>query len=211
MSNLKDLSQLENLPMPSYLKAYLQDQLIKQAEVVTCCSQTVLKSKNYSSQRGQRNEGQFKIQQGVRKQSFWQKMYGLSGAYRALKYKAILLWLLLKNDGVPLFVKTSIITALGYLITPIDLIPDFLLGGLVDDGAVLAGVLKLANSYVTYGMEEEAERLCSQLFLYINQSYLCQLHLRFVQRSITLIAFQKDIASEQVLPQSVNIIKRVNP
>ena len=88
-------------------------------------------------------------------------MYGLSGAYRALKYKAILLWLLLKNDGVPLFVKTSIITALGYLITPIDLIPDFLLGGLVDDGAVLAWVLKLANSYVTYGMEEEAERRCS--------------------------------------------------
>ena len=95
------------------------------------------------------------------KQSFWQKIYGLSGAYRALKYKAILLWLLLKDDEVPLFVKTSIITALGYLITPIDLIPDFLLGGLVDDGAVLAWVLKLSNSYVTYGMEEEAERLCS--------------------------------------------------
>jgi uncharacterized membrane protein YkvA (DUF1232 family) len=95
------------------------------------------------------------------KQSFWQKIRTLSGAYRALKYKAILLWLLLKDDEVPFLVKTSIITALGYLITPIDLIPDFLPGGLIDDGAVLAGVLKLADSYVTSGMQEEAERMSS--------------------------------------------------
>jgi hypothetical protein len=30
MITLKDLSQLENLPIPSHLKAYLQDQLINQ-------------------------------------------------------------------------------------------------------------------------------------------------------------------------------------
>jgi len=95
------------------------------------------------------------------KKSFWQKISSLSGIYRELKYKAILLWLLLKDDDVPFAIKASIIAALGYLITPIDLIPDFLPGGLVDDGAVLAGVLSLANSYVTVEMEVEARAMSS--------------------------------------------------
>ena len=95
------------------------------------------------------------------KKSFWEKITNLSDTYTELKYKAILLWLLLKDDEVPILVKTSIIAALGYLITPIDLIPDFFPGGLIDDGAVIAGVLKLADSYVTYGMQEEAERMNS--------------------------------------------------
>lgn len=49
---------------------------------------------------------------------------------------------------VPIGTITAIISALVYFVSPIDLIPDLLPGGYVDDAAVIAACLKLIDSDV---------------------------------------------------------------
>ncbi|MFA5835219.1 MAG: DUF1232 domain-containing protein [Bacteroidota bacterium] len=51
-------------------------------------------------------------------------------------------WYSGKYTTIPTKTLILIIVALVYLITPIDLIPDFLPGGLIDDAAVIMWVLK---------------------------------------------------------------------
>ena len=63
--------------------------------------------------------------------------------------QALLLYVMLTEQDVPNWVKASIIGALGYLICPIDAVPDFLPGGYLDDLAVMAMVLAKINFYDT--------------------------------------------------------------
>ncbi len=52
-------------------------------------------------------------------------------------YSALLLFYALQNGKVPLKKRALAIAALGYFIAPLDFIPDIILGGLVDDVAVI--------------------------------------------------------------------------
>lgn len=90
---------------------------------------------------------------------FWNKVKSLTKVYQTLKEHAILLWLVLKEDDVPIAIKAAVIGALGYLISPIDAVPDILPFGLLDDGAVLSATLMLVESYTTESMRQKARNM----------------------------------------------------
>ncbi|WP_052383989.1 YkvA family protein [Litchfieldella xinjiangensis] len=89
-------------------------------------------------------------------QQFWKKLYSLPSGYRELRYRAKLLWYVLQDPLVPIALKASVVAALGYLICPIDAVPDFIPGGFLDDLAVITGLLKAVDAYVTPEMRETA-------------------------------------------------------
>jgi uncharacterized membrane protein YkvA (DUF1232 family) len=63
--------------------------------------------------------------------------------------KILLLFFCLQDKDTPRAVKLVLMGALGYLLLPIDLIPDALFGfGWLDDAAVIALALKFAGTYV---------------------------------------------------------------
>lgn len=81
-------------------------------------------------------------------------------ALRGLAERAVILYVLLRDPGTPGWAKASIVSALGYLICPIDAIPDILPGvGLTDDLAVLAALLGLLKQYVTPEIRAKARQL----------------------------------------------------
>lgn len=60
---------------------------------------------------------------------------------------ALILWFAFQSEATPLWVKSIILTAFVYLVTPVDAIPDWLPGGFTDDMAVvLAAALQIAAS-----------------------------------------------------------------
>ncbi len=64
-------------------------------------------------------------------------------------YGVLLLYYALNGGCLPLADKARVIGALGYFILPTDLIPDFLVGGFVDDWGALALVLYKIWDYIT--------------------------------------------------------------
>ena len=90
---------------------------------------------------------------------FWNKIRSLSKLYQTVKEQAILLWLVLKADDVPVHIKGTVLAALGYLICPIDAVPDFLPFGLLDDGAILSAALMIVEAYTTQAMRQKARNM----------------------------------------------------
>lgn len=82
-----------------------------------------------------------------------------------LIYKALLLYYVLVEDKVPIQVKTLITGALGYLILPIDLVPDYIIGlGFTDDLAAISFVLAQIEEYRTPSVERKAKELFKDIF-----------------------------------------------
>lgn len=80
---------------------------------------------------------------------FWEKVGKFakkSGI--SVVYAGILLFEVLKKPKVSSKDKAIIIGALGYFINPLDLIPDMIPGGFVDDLAALAYALKRVRTYI---------------------------------------------------------------
>jgi uncharacterized membrane protein YkvA (DUF1232 family) len=82
-------------------------------------------------------------------------------SHKALR-QILTLLVMLKSDQVPTWVKASIIAALGYLIFPFDVFPDFLPGGLLDDLAAIAVLLTEISIYQTKEMEQDVDKLMEQ-------------------------------------------------
>jgi len=62
---------------------------------------------------------------------------------------AFTLYVLLKESSTPLWAKTSIVGALGYLICPLDAVPDPIPGiGFADDLAIMALVISQLYAYI---------------------------------------------------------------
>ena len=73
-------------------------------------------------------------------------------------YAALLLYYVLLSKDVPLKEKGLIIGALGYLILPVDLIPDAIpVLGFTDDLAALAYAIHAVRSYVSPEIEVQAK------------------------------------------------------
>lgn len=97
---------------------------------------------------------------------FWKKM-----AKFALKigkpvvYDALLLYYLLKSPACPIQQKTLILGALGYLILPVDLIPDAIpVLGFTDDASALVAVIKVVKNNITPEIENQAREKLAEWF-----------------------------------------------
>jgi uncharacterized membrane protein YkvA (DUF1232 family) len=92
--------------------------------------------------------------------SFWNKIKGLfSKAGQELIEQALTLYYVMKAPDTPMAVKGSIVAALGYLISPIDAIPDVIpVLGYSDDLAVLTLVIYLIANHITPAIERQVQR-----------------------------------------------------
>lgn len=82
-----------------------------------------------------------------------------------LVYAALILYYTLQSKDVPLKDKAIIIGALGYLISPLDVIPDAIpIAGLGDDVAVLLYVLRKIKSDLTDDVKKRAYDKLSKWF-----------------------------------------------
>ena len=82
-----------------------------------------------------------------------------------LVYVALVLYYALQSDKVSVKDKAVIIGALGYLISPLDLIPDaFPIAGLTDDLTVLLYVVKKVWGDVSDDVKDKAKSKLSQWF-----------------------------------------------
>ncbi len=92
--------------------------------------------------------------------SFKEKVHSLpSSAGSKVLRQAMILYVLLKDKDAPKWLKTSIIGVLGYFIFPIDLIPDFLPGGYIDDLALMAGLVRQLCVYTTPEVMSQVDEL----------------------------------------------------
>lgn len=82
-----------------------------------------------------------------------------------LVYAALILYYSIDSDKVSFKEKAIIIGALGYLITPLDIMPDAIpLAGLSDDLGVLIYVLRKVWDYVDDEAKQKAKNKLSQWF-----------------------------------------------
>jgi len=82
-----------------------------------------------------------------------------------LVYAALILFYTLQSDKVSVKEKALILGALGYLISPIDVVPDAIpIAGLSDDLAVLIYVLKVVWTDIDPEIKERAKAKLRQWF-----------------------------------------------
>ncbi|MCQ6280769.1 YkvA family protein [Bacillus sp. EB600] len=90
-------------------------------------------------------------------ESFWDKVkkYGKKAGVSVV-YVALLLFYTLQKKETPIWAKAVIIGALGYFISPIDLIPDMVPGGYTDDLGSMFGALVTIAMYIDESVKEKA-------------------------------------------------------
>ena len=82
-----------------------------------------------------------------------------------LVYIALILYYLMQSDKVSLKDKAIILGALGYLISPVDVVPDAIpIAGLADDLAVLLYALGKVWSQVDDNLKDKAKQKLSKWF-----------------------------------------------
>ena len=82
-----------------------------------------------------------------------------------LVYAALILFYTLQSDKISTKDKAIIIGALGYLISPLDVVPDAIpIVGLSDDLAVLIYVLKMVWTDIDPSIKEQAKAKLNQWF-----------------------------------------------
>lgn len=84
-------------------------------------------------------------------------------AARELLGKALKLFESMKASDMPPWAKVITTAALDYFIAPIDLIPDILPGGYIDDFVVLTLALVAVSRYVTQQVKDSTERTLREL------------------------------------------------
>ena len=99
-------------------------------------------------------------------QGFFDKIQRVAKRVGAkLVYVALILYYLMQSDKVSLKDKAIIIGALGYLISPLDAVPDAIpIAGLSDDLGVLLYVLNKVWSSVDDDMKKQAREKLSKWF-----------------------------------------------
>ena len=100
------------------------------------------------------------------KREFVEKIARIAkGAGAKLVYAALILYYTLQSDKVSATNKAMIIGALGYLISPLDVVPDAIpIAGLADDLGVLVFVLKKVWTDVDTDIKVKARQRLSKWF-----------------------------------------------
>lgn len=96
---------------------------------------------------------------------FWKKVKHLAAQVGAkVLYPALQLYYVLQSNNVPVKTKTLIIGALGYLILPADLVPDFIPAlGFTDDLTALLLALRAVNKHLTPEINARAKEQTDKL------------------------------------------------
>ena len=100
-----------------------------------------------------------KYEKKFSEEGFWNKIKK-NAAQIGVKvlYQALQLYYVTKQPDCPMKVKVGIYGALGYLISPIDVISDFIpLVGYTDDASVIAAAIVLAQLYITEEVRRQAK------------------------------------------------------
>jgi uncharacterized membrane protein YkvA (DUF1232 family) len=97
--------------------------------------------------------------------SFWKKVRHIAAQVGAkVLYPALQLYFLLQAKDVPMKAKTLIVGALGYLILPTDMVPDFIPAlGFTDDLTALMVALRTLNKYLTPDINARAKEQANKL------------------------------------------------
>ncbi|MBR1766943.1 MAG: DUF1232 domain-containing protein [Bacteroidales bacterium] len=95
----------------------------------------------------------------------WRKLRRIAAQAGAkILYPALQLYYLLLSPHVPLQAKTLIVGALGYLILPADLVPDFIPAlGFSDDLSALMLALRALNKHLTPDIKRQAKEQTDKL------------------------------------------------
>ena len=98
--------------------------------------------------------------------SFWEKVKGnVSAIGLTVIYKAFQLYYVAQSDTCPVKIKAGIIGALGYLISPVDLVPDLIpMVGYSDDAVAIAFALTAAQMYITDEVKHKAKERIREIF-----------------------------------------------
>lgn len=107
-----------------------------------------------------------KYEQHYNDSSFLDKVtkYGKLIGITAL-YKAVQLWFVLQKPDVPAGTKAVIMGALGYLIAPLDFLPDLLpVLGYTDDMVAITFALIKVQGYIDEEVERKPKKLLAKIF-----------------------------------------------
>lgn len=106
------------------------------------------------------------------KTSFLEKIKkNFSKAGVSVVYGALLLFYSLSDPGVPPKAKATIIAALGYFISPIDLLPDAIpVMGYGDDLAAIVTALGIISIYLTEETKKKTKNKTRELFGNVKES-----------------------------------------
>ena len=107
-----------------------------------------------------------KYEQHYNDSSFLDKVtkYGKLIGITAL-YKAVQLWFILQKPDVPAGTKAVIMGALGYLIAPLDFLPDLLpVLGYTDDMVAITFALIKVQGYIDEEVERKSKKLLTKIF-----------------------------------------------
>ena len=107
-----------------------------------------------------------KYEQHYNDSSFLDKVtkYGKLIGINAL-YKAVQLWFVLQKPDVPASTKAVIMGALGYLIAPLDFLPDLMpVLGYTDDFVAITFALIKVQGYIDKEVERKSKKLLAKIF-----------------------------------------------
>lgn len=120
----------------------------------------IISENDFSGDKLQKYEDNYSDEKLMSKLSRFAQRLGIS-----VVYKVLLLFYVLKSPNVPLQEKALIIGALGYLILPVDLIPDAIpVLGYSDDLAAIAYVINQVRNYITMEVQQRAQEKLSDWF-----------------------------------------------
>ena len=107
-----------------------------------------------------------KYEQHYNDSSFLDKVtkYGKLIGIHAL-YKAVQLWFVMQKPDVPATTKAVIMGALGYLIAPLDFLPDLMpVLGYTDDFVAITFALIKVQGYIDEEVERKSKNLLAKIF-----------------------------------------------
>ena len=107
-----------------------------------------------------------KYEQHYNESSFLDKVtkYGKLIGINAL-YKAVQLWFVMQKPDVPATTKAVIMGALGYLIAPLDFLPDLMpVLGYTDDFVAITFALIKVQGYIDEEVERKSKKLLTKIF-----------------------------------------------
>lgn len=113
-----------------------------------------------------------KYERHYNEDGFWAKLKKYASKWgEKLLLPAMMLYCMIKSPNVPLRDKAIIAGALGYLILPLDAMPDFIpMLGIVDDISAIMLALNTLNRDITPEIREEARRQTDRLLNVNNES-----------------------------------------